>query len=554
VTRGLRLFSVLIFSWSIVQGQTVPASAPVPTATPLAFTDVSVQLAARIMQGAIEPGKKAGVKNPVTVLKVANKKATIRYAISNPQVLPQFSTSFPLHLNVALKKDGKTVEIKSVSIKSVGRWRLSYAAVVDTTKTPQLKALADKVQELNATVLPNLKGRIDDQNVAAVMSKYKETRNLLESIYSSVKDDRDVLGAMLELKRQLEAEQLAFFHNKLVSEDANGAAHRYLQDASIVEKRFYRLNDNYRPEIYDMIRRECASSVGIVRIGTDNPLGSGVLIAKNLVLTCRHNIRENTARSYPTSEYVVWFNFEERRWPPEIKTVVYDCFEVYRSKTLDFSLLEIKPQHDPVSPEPSPIPISMARVERWTPIFLVGHPQGIRRIVHDGAWVLFPYKLMSNQERGELESEIAEDFVDWSAAGEVTEKTEWGLLQAQEFTEDCYGPRKNDSAVEYHYMKGDQPSMGAECDTFKGDSGAPAILRDTGNLAGILYKGLDDIPGQTAAASARKPTVSTKPGVKDHEVILPISVIVEDMRRSFPRYEQYGVQFAGTSGPSTASQ
>lgn len=540
----------LAFSTAGVDAQPVPGSSPVPTARPIVFTDVSAELSAQIIQGVIETVQKGSQKEPETVLKVTDKQGdTTRYTLSNPQDLPQFSTSFPLHLELVPKKK-YNVEIKAVSIKSVGRWRLENKQVVDFRKMPQLKQLDSSIEELGDVVVPNLKGRIDDQNISVVMNKYKEARKHLETLYPTVKNDRQVLAAMIELKRHLETEQRIFFHNKLISENADGSAHQYLKEASLVEKRFFRLNDNYRPEIYDMIKRQCSTSVAIVRIGTDNPLGSGVLIGNRLVLTCRHNIRENTAKSYETSEYLVWFNFEERRWPPEIKTVAYDCREIYRSKKLDFSLLEIKPLQQPMDPEPAPIPISTARVERWTPIFLVGYPQGTRRTVHDGAWVLFPHKLMSNQERGELEAEIAEDFVDWTAAGEVTDKTEWALLQAQEFTEDCYGARKNGSEVEYSYMKGDQPSIGAECDTFKGDSGAPAILRDSGGLIGILYKGLDDIPGQSAALSGRKPTISGKASAKYHELLLPISVIVQELDSSYPAWKDYGIQFEGEGRPS----
>jgi hypothetical protein len=282
--------------------------------------------------------------------------------------------------------------------------------------------------------------------------------------------------------------------------------------------------------------------VAIGRIGSDVPVGSGVLIGRNLVLTCRHNIPANAARSFKTSERDVWFNYEERVWPPQLKTVKYDCREVYRSPKLDFSLLEIQPKDPSDMVEQQPISISTTRVPRWTPIFLVGYPQGIRRTVHDGSWVLFPSELLSKQERGEIQAEIASDFVDWTDAGGVEVKTEMGLMKAAEFMEDHYGAVRSDDEASYQYESEGQPSMGAECDTFRGDSGAPAILRETGGLIGILYKGLDDIPGQTAATSERKPSIYGVAGPKYHEMILPIGPIVAELQQKFPQFGDYDVR------------
>lgn len=475
-------------------------------------------------------------KNGETVL--TTKKES--YTLSNAEVLPRFSEPFPLDLETKRKGNRFYLEIQSAHIRSIGRWRRSYKGVVDLRATPQLKQLDLKVEELNEVVSSNLNGRLDDQDVVLVMGKYKETRYLLETLFPTVKDQQ-VLAAMLELKRDLESEQRIFFHYKLKSESADGAAHVYLDQAPPVEKRFYRLNDNYRPEIYDMISQLCASAVAIGRIGSDVPLGSGVLIAPNLVLTCRHNINQNAAASFETSEYDIWFDYEERVRLAALNVVKYDCREVYRSRTLDFSLLEIRPQHGPDLVTRQPVAISVTRVQRWTPIFLVGYPQGIRRIVHDGAWVLFPYQLLSNQERGEIQTEIASEFVDWTAAGEVEAKTEIGVMKAGEFMDDHYGAFQNGDAVSYGNRIEGQPAIGAECDTFRGDSGAPAILRETGKLIGILYKGADDIPGQTAATSVRKPSIFGTAGAKTHEFILPITAVIEDLNKEFPNWRDYGV-------------
>jgi hypothetical protein len=475
-----------------------------------------------------------------TVLKT---DSDTKYTLSNSDALPKLAEPFPLHVDLKPRGGKYYLEIGKADIKSVGQWRSAFKRVVDTNVTPQLKTLEDRVEELDKVVTPNLAKPTEEQDLSAVVTVYKKAEKVLDELYPTVQKDREVQSALLELKKNLQEERRRFFHNKLAKEGAFGDAHNYIKDASLVEKRFYRLNDNYRPEIYAMIRRLCSSCVAIVRKGKDVPDGSGVVIAENLVLTCKHNIAENCAESFESSDYAVWFDFEEKRWPPPVTTVVFDCKEKYRSDKLDFVILEIRPRNRGQNFDPTPIPVSKTRVMRWTPIFLVGHPQGLRRTVHDGAWVLFPYELRSNQEWGDLESDIAGDFVDWRADGKVEAKQEAGFVQADEFMVDSYGDFNPNGKTVYRYMPqgpNGQPSIGAECDTFSGDSGAPAILRETGELVGILYKGLSDIPGQSAATSERRPKIFGSASAKSHELILPISVIVDELGNSTCR--QLGIQ------------
>ena len=490
------------------------------------------------------------------------------YTIANADQLPRFTQPFPLHLKTKRQGRGGSyyVKIESADIKSVGRWRIAFDQVIDLRIAPSLKLLDERMQSLNRVVVENLLLPQEDLNFEAVIGEYRAARKLLESSYPTIKDV-EMLRVLLELKHDLESEQRLFFHNKIASEPPDGPAHIHLRDASLVDKRFYQLNDNYRPEVYAMISNMSASAVAIARKGQDVPLGSGGIIGPNIVLTARHNIGRNTAQSFEASDYTILFDFEERRLLEPLKPIEYDCKEIYRSATLDFVLLEIRrrasnsalgPSSNPSSSSapnangspvptptpptaPSPIPISTARVTRWTPIFLIGYPQGLRRTVHDGAWILFPDRLVSNEERGELQSEIAAESVDWTEGGEIEVKTEKGLMKAVDFMDDYYGPTLLRADATYTYVREGQPTIGAECDTFRGDSGAPAILRENGRLIGMLYRGLWEAPGETAATSERKVRVSSRPGAGHHELILPASAIVADLRDNFPEWQTRGI-------------
>lgn len=512
-------------------GELLEAQTEAPTQSPTPPITVSAKLSSNEnVQGVIDRN------GDETILKTKTGES---YTLGNDQTLPQISEPFPLHLKLAKIKHGEH-KIEKTSIKSAGEWHSDSERIVDPKANPQLKQLDTTTEELNNVVTANLIQRRDDQNLPEVIEKYKETRKVVESVYLTV-TDKEVLGALLELKKNLEEEQRLFFFNKLLSEGADGSAHTYLKNAPLIEKRFYRLNDNYRPEVYEMICKLCSSCVAIVRVGTDGPLGSGVVVGKNLVLTCAHNIKLHRADSFATSEYDVWFDYEERLFSSALTPVKYQSQEVYRSKELDFVLLEIQPLQGPDLSERKPIPLSTIRVERWTPIFLVGHPQGIRRMVHDGAWVLFPYEL-TNEERGQVQSELATQLVDWTEQGEVNAKKEKGFMKAKDFMERNYGLFQNGGSVSYRYMNEGKPSIGAECDTFSGDSGAPALLRETGKLIGMLYKGMPDIPGQTAATNRRNPEIFGTAGPDGHELLLPAETIIADIKQGFPTWKDRGIK------------
>ena len=481
---------------------------------------------------------------------VLQKDKDTAYTLSNSQTLPKFKEQFPLHLQLAEKKGHGDYyrEIKKADINSVGQWRLASKKFVDLRRIPQLQELNKKTEKLNELVTRNLEQEPEQQDLVGVLRAYKETRSLVESLWPNIKDQQ-VLTALLELKRNLDQERLIFFHNKLASEKSAGPAQDWLAGESFIEKRFFGMNDNYRPEIYAMISRLCNSCVAIVKKDRSKPLGSGVLIGKDIVLTCKHNIDERSADSFETSDYVVWFDFEERRWPPPTPspvksdcwppptpTVKYACREIYRSKELDFVLLEIRPNTAPDNDQPAPLKLSKTRVDRWTPIVLVGYPDGNQRQVHDDAWVLYPHELRSDQERGKLESQIAKESVDWTEEGMVEDKKAKGLMAARDFLDDNYEKDQTDGI--YRYTRYHQPTIGAVCDTFEGDSGAPAVLRETGKLIGILYRGLPDIPGQTASTDERKPSISGSPGTRYHELILPITAILAELQKHEPELKE----------------
>ena len=168
------------------------------------------------------------------------------------------------------------------------------------------------------------------------------TRESIAKAYGDV-EDTSTRVELARLKGNLATEERGFLRNKLTEQATAAQADTYVENLSAVEKRFYRLNDNYRPEIYPMISERSASCVAIVRkTGGSWPIGSGVIIGDDVVLTCKHNIAKNGAKTFQNSEYSVWVYYEERRFGGQLSNTICECEEAYRSDTLDFVLLRIR--------------------------------------------------------------------------------------------------------------------------------------------------------------------------------------------------------------------
>jgi hypothetical protein len=443
------------------------------------------------------------------------------------------------------------VEVASVQIQSVGEWNEALDTIVDLHANPELRTITTLVAELDSVVQTNL-GRLPEaQDLDGVLRKYDAVRNAVNSVYPGVIDPRNK-KAIQSLQVRLEIEQKLFFENKAASTTAAPMANTYFTNLTDVEKRFYRLNENYRPEVYRKISSLCDSSAAIVKRNTASPAGSGVLVGDNLVLTAKHIIEDNAAKTFDASEYTVWFDFEETLFSKSPDRVEFDTEEVYRSKTLDFMLLRLRSQPatngfpsatSTATPSATPpatartrlaVPLCSCRVGRWSPIILFGYPQGSKHVVHDSGWVLFPHRLLSNSERGVIESEITDDFFDPAGPGSFDDRMTAARDNARRFLILYYGPFEKENADGYSFIKDDMPCVGVEADLFEGDSGAPAILRENGKLIGILTQGPKDIPGQSAVSAGRKVPIAARAGAKFHERLLPATAIIDDLKNNRP--------------------
>lgn len=370
----------------------------------------------------------------------------------------------------------------------------------------------------------------------------------------------------------------ARFHHRL--EDDARRAYKTMADhkaaqvavqthASLEEKAIYDRNDNYKPVVYKNIydwRRAC---VAVVPPGQNAPIGSGVIIGlyeqtqkdeagnivkddagmevkekRGLVLTCLHVISglkdiddlmtEEEYQGSSLARWQVWIGHEDGATRIDCRVEGY----VHQGQALDgetapldFALVSISFPPDILPADlPAPLPLSQESAVRWDPLVIIGFPQRQTQWVHDNSWVLLPYSRMVSQ-LDELRQQITVDFLN------DTQKEGAASTSARKF-------------IEKHYVK--HPSIGnmrlfvdswkddgmldpikvhaiaVESDTFRGNSGSPAIHRLKGRVLGILQRGQPD--GNVRVESdIRKPENFFKPGATIHEALLPVEAIIRQL-------------------------
>lgn len=266
-----------------------------------------------------------------------------------------------------------------------------------------------------------------------------------------------------------------------------------------------RRDDRYPPQTYERIHANSKGSVAILEEGQTVHC-SGVLIGRDLVLTNHHCVRN----VFP-SRLRVQFDFEVNLLgdPLPSRTFVVTGvapFSVERDG-LDFSVLRVAADaEDRLPGDIYPIQcLSTARVRRDDPLYLVGHPLGQSRTVHDNTFVYFPFRV-SELEFSELEMLVLVEFLD-------AEDNVQGL---EEFRGSY---RKLSEAGFVHYANfsvrwNGQPTIGVDSDTFHGNSGSPAFSRRTHRVVGILFDGQEDLESEWQV------------GWRAHEAVLPISEVI----------------------------
>ena len=504
-----------------------------------------------VKKGIVRPNDKG-----VIVLDLPDSSPTdrIEYTLRDGDAILEKPTEKGIQLYLDVEKIPRQgpqyIKLKDFTARSVGQWMDLSGDEYNYSRVSSKKALYDEAVMLRKKIDENLTAPADQQDWRGLAEQYRQMGSTIGEAYMDETDSTHK-AALMTLLNNLVEEGNIFLSNKLYDDSTSKEATAYRDSLPDVEKAFYRMNDNYRPEIYPMIGTRSSASVAIVRKGRAAPHGSGTLIGPNLVLTCRHNIEENSALSFNDTIYEIWLDREERSpvevhegvpaAPPPPPPRVYQAREIYSGKSsgnLDFCLLEIDAPAGGTGV--TPLKINLTDIDRDTPVFVVGYPQAGYRTVHDSSWVIFPQKIKNKKIRGDITLQVANEFL-LKEGNPLTQSAKKNASdKAEAFMARIYGKPKEDPTTIYRLTKDGEEYLGIESDTFQGDSGAPVMLRENGSVIGILFKGPAD-GGASAQASGRRPAESFIPGAFYHERVVPIQLIVANLDANFPSWRNMHV-------------
>jgi len=289
-----------------------------------------------------------------------------------------------------------------------------------------------------------------------------------------------------------------------------------------LEKSLYGRDDRYPPQTYERIYANSRGAFALRAKREDKPRCSAVLIGERLALTNNHCILEEAP-----DEFEAVFDYEDdlagNRMPRKAFPVADIRFtdEDARGK-LDFALLELGANADGALPGAQyPVQcLSQAPVRRDEPLYVVGYPLGEPRTVHDNTFVYFPFRL-SGDEYVELKLLVRAEFDSLEA-----EELSYREGKLKEFT-DSYRLREDGDEPYYEYISvrfGEQPTIGVDSDTYRGNSGSPVYHRRSHAVVGLLFDGQEDLSQPWA------------PGWRSHEAVLPIAEIVERLDAAEPAW------------------
>jgi hypothetical protein len=289
------------------------------------------------------------------------------------------------------------------------------------------------------------------------------------------------------------------------------------------EKAQYGRMDAYYPVTYRRIAAGSKGSAGLLLGGRDRPDCSGVLVGKDVVLTSGHCIRGLAPETLQ-----IWFNYEQDPPGTSLNTEPFDV-EVALAKgepileksalPLDFALLKIIPNGNGKSAgDLFPIQcLGTYNLHREHPLYVVGHPLGNPRTIHDNAWVLFPYELpQSNDCTGE--------YWQIKMGVEIELRNDESRDSYMQLFENSYIPTKNELGHTVYYQfdqtraGNGQPSIGTDSDTYHGNSGSATYDKQTHFAVGIFRGGQPDSSTYNA-------------GWRRHESVVPMRPIVEQITR-----------------------
>lgn len=351
--------------------------------------------------------------------------------------------------------------------------------------------------------------------------------------------------------------------------------------------------DNYDPEVYETIVTTSRSCGAIQFEGSQKPAVSAAIVGEDLILTCRHYVVENWTGAledmtpakrqtltnplsvqngkiqFSTHEIAYFLPDREarkglgklpgRKLP--VAELLYDGSTEDGKVVLDFAIFRLRPgslahyraelaQEAEKLKRPNlpvePIRLAPKMPEYYSPLIVVGHPDGDTKLVHDATHLIFP-PVINPSILKRMVMALEYSLIDVRSDLQYSRKKEW-----RDFMGTYYHPIPDKSERRKYRVNNTLPVFGLNSDTFGGDSGGPVVDRMTGNLVGVfrgsavLYRDEESIPPKAGHNPAGKDA-----SVNHHELATPITEIIDflDEKTEGHWRETGGISFGTTATP-----
>ncbi len=420
--------------------------------------------------------------------------------------LPQQLQGLPLDFTFR-KGSGNQVSLTDVAPHVVTTWHKSGLAktAFNVTMAPKLAEVDKSIKELDA----RFQGYVQSDHTTAsdfvnIVATNDQVKTALRQTYATT--PRSETQLLNQLARLL-TEANDFERHAQIGHD-----------------------DNYWPEVYEKMHRHSRSAAAIALIGSNTATASGALIGENLILTCNHVFHE------AVEDYEVWFDFERTNSGPLTKKVFPIDSVIFRGKSapglggsiLDFALIKIGRDRDGnKSCEElgyKPLPLSTVVCHEHDPIYIIGHPKGDERKIHDNVRVHFPHKLSENRKI-DLDSRVRTEISNEVNRLSTLSENDRNLKIEQEYAKYEASFLKVGTSYRYINQVLRVPAMGVDSDTYSGSSGAPACLRRPNNKTdGIVGVYIGGNGGGESASWLR------------HQIVLPTTEIIEQIKAELPTW------------------
>jgi len=456
-----------------------------------AGADMKAQLTSREMLDKARTDDKLPVDIRQRGAKIVVQTEDKPIEVKNSKAVSPYVQGLPVEAKIDVLSQSQ-VELKDVSLEVTGKWQRAH----DREKTG-FDRINRAYERLDAVAERALAPQADEDDIKALQRAVGAANTAVVETYESLSEsDEEGRREVLETFRDIRKTGKAIY-----------GLHR---------------DDRYVPQTYQRIYE---NSRGAIALGpTDQkPHCSGVLIGKDLVLTNHHCIET----FFPT-DLQVRFEYEEdlkgnSLVQLRLPVTGYAVSSADQRGGLDFAVLQLGADANGVHAGDTHPPqcLTTKRVRIDDPLYVIGHPLQQPRTVHDNAFVFFPFQV-TRTELTELELLVRTEFADAEDEDERVREFQESYRERQQGTETLY--------ENYSKRYRQQPTIGADCDTFHGNSGSPVYSRRTHRVIGLLFDGEEDVDDEHGA------------GWRSHEAILPMSQIVAKLDEKLPDWRaQAGV-------------